>query len=702
MKKFTFLIIILTLAIPIVKAQECVTPTGFEVMDITTNSASLSWDEVTTGDEVNFYQICIVPGTGEAVQGPTSTTTTAPSYFPLTPDTEYTAYVRSFCSGTWSTWSAGSTFTTLPCLPATFPYLVDFEGITAPEFPECTSAPDAVSGSNWIIVNNPGNGFTTNTLQYTGTTEAADAWFFTRGVELIAGTYYQINFDYGNNSDVTIEGFAATYGTGQNADSANLLFEADELIGGVQQNANLNFFTVTETAVYYFGFHAISAANQGNIYIDNFNIEPASCSIPANLQINDATQTEATLSWLPGTGGNTDPLNVYQYAYGTTDSPPAMGTMGQDLIASFDDLEAGTTYYAFVRALCGPVWSDWAIIEFTTQCNPATVPYLLDFETATLPGLPECTAQETSGENWISVNNPGNGFENNTLVYSGIGEGTDAWFFTQGITLTAGTYYKISYTFGNNGDSTVEGFSSHVATAQDSGEVLGQLAEHTGIEGGAEVNYTFDSPFSVQEDGVYYFAFHALTNADQESLYLDNIAVEEWSCGEPQDIAATDITSETATINWTAPEENTTMGYFFAYSTVNATPDDFELITDTTVDLSGLEANTTYYVFIMSMCGPLSGEWTVTEFTTEEILGTSDNNFSSFSYYPNPVSSVINISNNTVIESVKVYNITGQLVYSNDMNSTEAVINIEKLPAGVYMLSAYVGDTVKTIKIMKN
>jgi hypothetical protein len=65
-------------------------------------------------------------------------------------------------------------------------------------------------------------------------------------------------------------------------------------------------------------------------------------------------------------------VSVYQYAYGTTNTPPADGTYHPATTIELTSLEPATSYFAFTRTLCGPVWSDWIVTPFTTEAVGAT------------------------------------------------------------------------------------------------------------------------------------------------------------------------------------------------------------------------------------------------------------------------------------------------------------------------------------------
>src|SRR5690606_15050678 len=120
----------------------------------------------------------------------------------LTQNTTYYVWVRSVCSASdSSSWSSLSGFTTL-CDPTNIPYTQNFEAPTPPALPECTIVQNAGTGNNWNTINSPAAyGFSSIVLNYSwNVTNAANSWFFTRGLNLTAGTSYRVTYKYGNSS----------------------------------------------------------------------------------------------------------------------------------------------------------------------------------------------------------------------------------------------------------------------------------------------------------------------------------------------------------------------------------------------------------------------------------------------------------------------------------------------------------------------
>ncbi|MFD2823374.1 T9SS type A sorting domain-containing protein [Lacinutrix iliipiscaria] len=73
-----------------------------------------------------------------------------------------------------------------------------------------------------------------------------------------------------------------------------------------------------------------------------------------------------------------------------------------------------------------------------------------------------------------------------------------------------------------------------------------------------------------------------------------------------------------------------------------------------------------------------------------------------FSYYPNPVTDVLNITSQKMIEQVEVYNMLGQYVSVQKLNALNGTIKTANLANGAYFFrSTFQDGTVKTFKVIK-
>lgn len=674
----------------------CGAPQAINVTNVRATTATISW----------------LPQTGPVTIGyfyGVSTTNTPPANFRMTPNlttdisdlepnTTYYAFASTLCGNTTSEWISTS-FTT-PCATATAPYLQDFETAAIPAIPACNTQ----TGAQWETVNNPGHGFTNATLQRGPSAEGSESWFYTQGIELTPGTY-RLSYRYGNDSTTTTEKLRSAFVTDTSAPVESYIATHNAITGGQPVDYSFeNPVTVSETTTFYFGFNAFSDPGQGTLYVDNISVQQLVCSAPTAISVTNITATTATISWMPGNS----PITIgYFYGVSTTDTPPTNFQMTPNLTRDIADLQPNTTYYAFVSTLCGNPVSEWISIPFTTPCAAAVPPYTLDFESdITVPAIPECTnvAGFERGNEWQTATAPGHGFDSNVLHYPDSDEPANAWFFTQGIQLQAGTAYRFSYKYGNDSTTTTERLRTIMATSPTRPEEDAQLTyfgDHTTITGGNPVEFSYGNPITISTTGIYYFGFNIYSTSEQGDLYVDNIKVQEWVCNVPQAITVNNIGTTTATINWEAQTEPTSLGYYYAYNTTNTPPTDMQMSMGFSANLENLTPNTTYYAFARSFCGATFSEWISVPFTTLSVLGINDIAFAGFKAYPNPVSNILTLENTTVIEKVEVYNVTGQLVLTQNVKNANAQINVEKLAPGAYLLNVYAGGVRKNVRFIK-
>lgn len=81
--------------------------------------------------------------------------------------------------------------------------------------------------------------------------------------------------------------------------------------------------------------------------------------------------------------------------------------------------------------------------------------------------------------------------------------------------------------------------------------------------------------------------------------------------------------------------------------------------------------------------------------------GTDDFAGGSFSVYPNPVKDVLNISSKVAIDSITVYDILGKTVLTAQPDAISPSINMSNLTSGAYLVKVTVGNTSKTVKVIK-
>jgi len=130
---------------------------------------------------------------------------------------------------------------------------------------------------------------------------------------------------------------------------------------------------------------------------------------------------------------------------------------------------------------------------------------------------------------------------------------------------------------------------------------------------------------------------------------------------------------------------NSNMTRMFAYDNPN-------------LDCIQVDDETATYPFcdIGNYTGWCKDDWA--EYNEECILGIEENNNFSFTIYPNPTQNTFFIETQQPIETVKIYNLQGQLVTEVSTNS----IDVSQLSAGLYFVKVTVGGKSETKKFVKN
>ena len=337
-----------------------------------------------------------------------------------------------------------------------------------------------------------------------------------------------------------------------------------------------------------------------------------SCTTPLYLVKNSVTASTATISWQAPT---TLPSNGSEYYISTESASPDLATIPSGSIASGNTITISsllplTTYYVWVRNNCGggnvSAWS--SLLIFNTLCQASNTPYIQGFES----GL-DCTSQQNlidDGTFWSIGNAMFFGFGTSPVLRYQPPTATPAniWFFTQGINLTAGTSYTLSYKYGNSTTITTEKMKVAFGNSPADAAMVFELANHANINSGTA--QTNEVVFTPSTTGVYYIGFKAYSDANQGSLYLDNISVTETSlhCSTPVTLSFDSATHTTATISLQDSVTLPSVGIEYYLSTQYYSPN-FDTIptgivtSGNTITLSSLVPNTTYYLWVRNNCG---------------------------------------------------------------------------------------------------
>ena len=110
-----------------------------------------------------------------------------------------------------------------------------------------------------------------------------------------------------------------------------------------------------------------------------------------------------------------------------------------------------------------------------------------------------------------------------------------------------------------------------------------------------------------------------------------------------------------------------------------------------------LLANTTYYA-TQTIAGCASTTSLAVTITT---LANQDFDMTKFSYYPNPVIDLLNVSYSQDMTNIKVFNMIGQQLLNKDVNATSTQIDMSSYANGAYFIQVSTENAMKTVRVIK-
>lgn len=119
------------------------------------------------------------------------------------------------------------------------------------------------------------------------------------------------------------------------------------------------------------------------------------------------------------------------------------------------------------------------------------------------------------------------------------------------------------------------------------------------------------------------------------------------------------------------------------------------------LSLTGQTPGSTLYVSVWRFSLGVGVDGTFKISAYDASLGNSSFDNANFSYYPNPVKNILNLSYSKEISNVEVFNLLGQRVITHSVNANDAQVDMSNLSKGAYMVKVTSDNQVKTIKVIK-
>lgn len=342
---------------------------------------------------------------------------------------------------------------------------------------------------------------------------------------------------------------------------------------------------------------ADDASNWSNTV--SFTTEPT-CIAPSDVTVTPGsiTTTSAEISWTDN--NETDPANGW-----------TIDVNGTEVVATtnpftLDNLTASTNYTVKVKANCADddasAWSN--TISFATQCaDITTLPWMVDFEGYTADAVPNCWDNSASTTSTVT-SNPArvwgvyayNGNQMMRMYNYFVSQGV-ALINTPTIVLPSDDVYALSFKYSHL--ASCGAFT--VSVSNDGGANFTEV----GSFAATSTSYNYTNPGTFTEVAPISLAdyagqsiivqFNATADYGSGAIFVDDVTIDlAPACMVPSALTVSDITTNSATIGWTASGETEW--------TIEVNGEETTGITENPYNLTGLTSATNYTVRVKANC----------------------------------------------------------------------------------------------------
>jgi hypothetical protein len=335
----------------------------------------------------------------------------------------------------------------------------------------------------------------------------------------------------------------------------------------------------------------------------NQNLNTTQASVPLVIQQYAEGISGLTYQWEQSTDAGTTWANVTTGTGGTTRIFTPAAFLGTNI-----------SYRAKVTCTASSLFA-YSSISTITNCSGipiATLPWNEGFEgltTFSTTSFPSCWFKQNG--DWTS-RNIATSYTNSrtgTNYITNSWSATNEFIWTPAFTLTAGVSYDFSsYVQGDNATGWLVDFFVNSTNSDTGATQLGTTYSPPGAGASAVAGFLpyekVRRTFTPTTTGTYYFAVRVNQGSTPWYVAFDDFRVETTpTCFEPTLVTNSSITSSTATVSFVAPTSVPANGYEYLISTSNLLPTTAGTpITTTTINLTTLLPNTTYFVFVRSVC----------------------------------------------------------------------------------------------------
>ena len=411
-----------------------------------------------------------------------------------------------------------------------------------------------------------------------------------------------------------------------------------------------------------FNAQGSSSSYAATIYVDDITLEYIpTCPRPDSLKVTNIAAHSVNVNWV----SEETAFNIYYKTSAATEYTLANESPVSETPYTLEDLIAATAYQVYVTSVCED-GTEQAVypVNFTTLCDVVVAPYSEDFtgfNTAMSPCWDRYSGLASSVFAGGALTSYSGGwyFSSSNVFPLGhpkiniYGTGVKYWLVSPSLDLSQleepALMFSLALTdYGN--EDPIENPTSQaddkfmVIISTDNGATW-SAANATVWDNTDTGDYVYNSisntgddiiiPLSAYSDNIIRIAFYgeSTESGGDNDLHIANVSVNEMpSCLRPSGLRLSSISANEATVTWTGDEDG---AWQVAYDTTGFNPDAEGLTyieaTENSADLQDLTANTTYDVYVRSVCdnGSYSTWSNMLQFKTlcDAYVVTEDNPF---------------------------------------------------------------------------
>jgi hypothetical protein len=607
----------------------CLKPSNVAISGITTTDVTISW---TGGDNDSYYNIQYMLSSQTDWDNASTATAYDVTYnlTGLQPSSTYKVRVQTVCSDNSETeWSSVITFqTNCDAIPIVDSWTENFEGYTGSgQQPfQCWATPVTTPGGGPFVYCGYGEAShsPSNTAELKGYTNMLVLPEFTNDIHTLRLTFWATYYgsstsavvgvitDISDTSTFEVLRDAGTPGPRGSSAGGNGNFMGPFDFNNVQASSG-------RIAILFHG-----SGNSSGWNLDDFTVSfIPSCAEPTGLSTVNVTAYTADITWNEVSGTNYD---VLYWATGTTDTFTVTGASLTDEVYTLSSLFPNTTYGWYVRTNCGDgsYANAFQSLTFTTPNIPVELPYEQDFETDPDP-ISDFTIQGSGSNQWAFGSatfkpvDPTDSTETGHSLYISDDNGTSNNYNTSN---TSHAYaildvafdntpmeYHLSFDYKLQGEGTstkwdylsvylLDGSVEVPTNAVPSGTAL--LSQSNFVSDWTHVDYLLENVVGTAKKIVFYWKNDSYGGTNPPAA-VDNITIIGNTCAQPNQLTATNITTNSADLSWN--EVGTTNAWTVYYKAESDNDYASVAVSGTASHtLSGLNADTYYTFYVVADC----------------------------------------------------------------------------------------------------